>query len=130
MLSYYKGGFQLKQLHQQLKLQYDNNQDLTPMQDSLIFKYVFSDVANLNSGVKTFSLGDTTSSLSFTNVNYLFITSVSKFRVLFLNDVGQEITLETQQYAYVNLSTEKTFTLQQSQAADEEVTANYLSGNV
>lgn len=118
----------MKQLIQDVAVQYNNSLDLTPLQDSLIFKYVFNNITNFNSGSNTFTIGDTTNYQKATDINYLFLTSTKKFQVIFEDAFLQEQTLETQQFSYVNLEISKTFTFRQSQAADEEITINYLSG--
>lgn len=120
----------MKQLIEEATIQYNDTNDLTPLQDSLIFKYIFNNVTHFNSGSKTFNSGDTTSYQKINNANYTFLTATKKFQVIFQDQLLQDITLETQQFAYVNLETPKTFTFRQSQLANEDVTINYLSGNV
>jgi len=119
----------MKQLLQELKLFYTDTLDLSPTQDSVIFKYILNNTVDFASGLKSFESGDTSSFYSITSANYIFLVSDNLFQVVFEDAIsGEEIILTTQQFSHVNLSTPFSLELQGCLTSDDDVVVQYLYG--
>ena len=121
----------MKQLIQELKLFLSDTLDLSPTQDSVIFKYILSNTLDFASGLKSFTAGDTSSYYTITNANYIFLVSDDLFQVVFEDESsGEEIILTTQQFSHVNLSNPFSLELQGYPTSDDDVIINYLHGTI
>lgn len=121
----------MKQLIQELKLFLSDTLDLSPTQDSVIFKYILSNTLDFASGLKSFTAGDTSSYYAITNANYIFLVSDDLFQVVFEDESsGEEIILTTQQFSHVNLSNPFSLELQGYPTSDDDVIINYLHGTI
>ena len=121
----------MKQLIQELKLFYSDTLDLSPTQDSVIFKYILSNTLDFASGLKSFTAGDTSSYYAITNANYIFLVSDDLFQVVFEDESsGEEIILTTQQFSHVNLSNPFSLELQGYPTSEDDVIINYLHGTI
>ena len=121
----------MKQLIQELKLFLSDTLDLSPTQDSVIFKYILSNTLDFASGLKSFTAGDTSSYYAITNANYIFLVSDDLFQVVFEDESsGEEIILTTQQFSHVNLSNPFSLELQGYPTSEDDVIINYLHGTI
>ena len=121
----------MKQLIQELKLFLSDTLDLSPTQDSVIFKYILSNTLDFASGLKSFTAGDTSSYYTITNANYIFLVSDDLFQVVFEDESsGEEIILTTQQFSHVNLSNPFSLELQGYPTSEDDVIINYLHGTI
>lgn len=120
----------MKQLIEEFKLFYSDTLDLSPTQDSVIFKYIITNAVDFASGLKNFTVGDTSSYYAITDANYIFLVSDHLFQVVFEDSVsGNEIVLTTQQFSYVNLTTPFSLEVQGNPTSDDDVIVQYLHGN-
>ena len=119
----------MRQLIEELKIYLSDTIDLSPTQDSVIFKYIINNTVDFASGLKKFTAGDTSSFYSISNANFIFLVSDDLFQVVF-EDVtsGEEIILTTQQFSYVNSSTLFSLELQGYPTSDDDATVQYLYG--
>jgi hypothetical protein len=119
----------MKQLIEELKLYYSDTLDLSPAQDSVIFKYIITNAVDFASGLKRFRAGDTTSYYQVNNANYIYLVSDDLFKVVFDDPIsGESVTITTQQFSYVNLNTTLSLELQPYSSATEDVIIQYLHG--